>query len=117
MEELDNIRTIHATFSYGVVYIYSIPGDQHKGRLKIGGATLTTENPTQQAINAAAHERIKQQTTTADVPYKLEHAELTVANNGTYFSDYDVHEILKRSGYKRKAETPKMLIRNGLKSV
>ncbi len=107
MEELDNIRTIHATFSYGVVYIYSIPGDQHKGRLKIGGATLTTENPTQQAINAAAHERIKQQTTTADVPYKLEHAELTVTNNGTYFSDYDVHEILKRSGYKRKAENTK----------
>jgi type I site-specific restriction endonuclease len=107
MEELDNIRVVHATFSYGVVYVYSIPGDQHKGRLKIGGATLTTDKPTKQTIDAAAHERIKQQTKTADVPYQLEHAELTVANDGTYFSDYDVHEILKRSGYSRKAENTK----------
>lgn len=98
---------IHETFSYGVLYVYSIPGDQHKGRLKIGGATVTSANPTQEDIEAAARERIKQQTKTADIPYVLEHAELTVANNGTYFSDYDVHEILKRSGYRRKSENTK----------
>lgn len=107
MEESNNIRAIHATFSYGVVYVYSIPGDQHKGRLKIGGATLTTDKPTQHAIDAAAHERIKQQTKTADIPYELEYAALAVANDGNYFSDYDVHEILKRSGYGRKAENTK----------
>lgn len=106
-QELDNKRTIHATFSYGVIYVYSIPGDQHKGRLKIGGATLISLNPLQEEIKAAARERIKQQTKTADIPYMLEHAELTVANDGTYFSDYDVHEILKRSGYRRKAENTK----------
>ncbi len=107
MEELDNRRAIHATFSYGVVYVYSIPGDRHKGRLKIGGATLTSENPTQEAIDAAAHERIKQQTKTADIAYELKFAELAIADNGTYFSDYDVHEILKRSGYNRRAENTK----------
>lgn len=107
MEELDNRRTIHATFSYGVVYIYSIPGDQHKGRLKIGGATLISENPTQEAIDTAAHERIKQQTKTADVAYELKYAALAVTNSGAYFSDYDVHEILKRSGYNRKSENTK----------
>lgn len=100
----DRFRKIHETFSYGVIYVYSIPGDQHKGRLKIGGATVSSANPTQENINAAARERIKQQTKTADIPYNLEHAELTVANDGSYFSDYDVHEILKRSGYRRKAE-------------
>jgi len=100
-------NNIHETFSYGLVYIYSIPGDQHKGRLKIGAATITAEEPKQQAIEAAAHERIKQQTKTADIPYKLEYATLAIANNGNYFSDYDVHEILKRSGYGRKAENTK----------
>lgn len=106
-DKLENKRSIHATFSYGVVYVYSIPDEQHKGRLKIGGATVTSLNPTPDEINKAAHERIKQQTKTADVPYRLEHAELTVAANGDYFSDYDVHEILKRSGYARKSENTK----------
>lgn len=104
---LDNRRVIHATFSYGVIYVYSIPGDQHKGRLKIGSATLTSANPTQNEIEVAARERIKQQTKTADIPYVLEHTELAVSDDGTYFSDYDVHEILKRSGYNRKAENTK----------
>lgn len=98
---------IHETFSYGIVYVYSIPDENHRGRLKIGSATLNSLNPTQEVINAAAHERIKQQTKTADVSYKLEHAELEITNNGTFFSDYDVHEILKRSGYERKAENVK----------
>jgi hypothetical protein len=98
---------IHETFSYGVVYVYSIPDGHHDGRLKIGGATVTSTNPTQTEIETAAHERIKQQTKTADVPYKLEHAELTLTTNGNYFSDYDVHEILKRSGYARKSENTK----------
>jgi len=98
---------IRETFSYGIVYIYSIPQKSHDGRLKIGSATLNTLNPTQKEIDVAAHERIKQQTKTADIPYNLEHAELAVANSGEYFSDYDVHEVLKRSGYKRKAESVK----------
>lgn len=95
---------IHDTFSYGVIYIYSIPGERHKGRLKIGGATLSSSSPTQDQINAAAHERIEQQTKTADIFYILEHAELSIANDNSFFSDYNVHDILKRSGYERKAE-------------
>lgn len=95
---------IHETYSYSLVYVYSIPDKIHSGRLKIGSATLESENPTQNDILTAAHERIKQQTKTADIPYVLEHAELSVANDGSYFSDYDVHEILIRSGYERKAE-------------
>jgi len=87
--------------------VYSIPDESHKGRLKIGSATLNSQKPTKETIEQAAHERIKQQTKTADIPYRLEHAELTVTNSGTYFSDYDVHEILKRSGYVRKAENTK----------
>lgn len=102
IDRKDNV--IHETFSYGVVYVYSIPDGRHNGRLKIGGATLVSQSPTQVEIETAAHERIKQQTKTADIPYKLEHAELTLTKNGGYFSDYDVHEILKRSGYRRRSE-------------
>src|ERR1035437_6204098 len=98
---------INETFSYGVIYVYSITDEKHNGRLKIGSATLTSSNPTQEDIDSAAHERIKQQTKTADILYTLEHAELAITNDGKYFSDYDVHEVLKRSGYERKAENIK----------
>ena len=97
-------NNIHETFSYGIIYIYSIPGDKHKGRLKIGAATVKTSNPTQNDIDVAANERIQKQTLTADIHYKLEHAELAVTKNGEYFSDHKVHDVLFRSGYQRKAE-------------
>lgn len=95
---------IHETFSYGIIYVYSIPTDTHRGRLKIGSATVKELNPTQEYIEQAAHERIQQQTKTADIPYRLEHAERAVTNDGRYFSDRQVHEVLKRSNYDRKSE-------------
>jgi hypothetical protein len=95
---------INETFSYGIIYVYSIPLETHKGRLKIGSATINSMNPTQEEINLAAEGRIKQQTKTADISFKLEYAELAITNKKEYFSDHDVHEVLKRSGYKRKSE-------------
>lgn len=105
--KLYQYNDINETFSYGVIYVYSIPDKKHMGRLKVGSATVISSNPTQENIDSAAHERIKQQTKTADIPYKLEHAELAITNDDKYFSDYDVHEVLKRSGYERKAESVK----------
>lgn len=96
---------INETFSYGVIYVYSIPDERHNGRLKIGSATIASSDSTQEEINLVAHQRIKQQTKTADIPYTLEHVELAITNDDKYFSDYDVHEVLKRSGYERKAES------------
>jgi superfamily II DNA or RNA helicase len=98
---------IHETFSYGVVYLYSIPYETHKGRLKTGYTTINLENPSQNDIDQAAHNRIKQQTQTADIPYKLEYAELAITNDGDCFSDKDVHNVLIRSGYDRKSENVK----------
>lgn len=105
MSETD--RIIHETFSYGVIYVYSIPDEQHAGRLKIGSATVNSQHPTQEEIDRAAHQRIEQQTKTADIGYKLEHAELAVTNNGKYFSDRIVHNVLRRSGFERKSENTK----------
>jgi superfamily II DNA or RNA helicase len=98
---------INETFSYGVVYVYSIPDEKHKGRLKIGSATITSAKSTQDDVNLAAEERIQQQTKTADISYVLEHAELAITNDNCFFRDHDVHEVLKRSGYERKTENVK----------
>jgi hypothetical protein len=100
-------NNIHETFSYAIVYVYSIPHKSHEGRLKIGKATTSSSEPTQQDIEIAAHERIKAQTKTADIPYTLECAELAVTNDGDCFSDHEVHQLLIRSGYERKTESVK----------
>ncbi len=100
-------KKITQTFSYGVIYIYSIPLDSHKGRLKIGSTTINLQNPTQAEMKAVADNRIKQQTKTADIPYKLEYTVLAIDEQNNYFSDYDVHNVLIRSGYKRKSENVK----------
>jgi len=101
------ISEIAETFSYGIIYIYSIPHESHAGRLKIGRATVSATNPTQADVDSAAGERIKEQTRTADIPYKLEHSELAITNDGEYFSDTAVHDVLIRSGYKRKSVSTK----------
>lgn len=99
-----SVHSIGPTFSYGVIYIYSIPDEGHRGRLKIGSATLISSCPTNEDICTAANDRIRQQTKTADIRYKLEHAELALTAQNQYFSDIEVHNILKRSGFSRKAE-------------
>lgn len=97
-------QVIHETFSYGLIYVYSIPGEQHTGRLKIGSATVSSQNPTQEEVEAAAHHRIRQQTKTADIRYVLEYATLALTEDTQYFSDYAVHDVLRRSGFKRSPE-------------
>ena len=92
---------IHETFSHGVIYVYSIPDERHKGRLKIGAATTNINS--QEAIETAARKRIAQQIKTADVPYTLQHAELAVTDGNMFFSDVDVHAVLRRSGIFRKS--------------
>lgn len=106
--KIDKTNNINETFSYVIIYVYSIPGETHKGRLKIGKATMTSPDPTQEDIESVARERIKQQTSTADISYKLEHAELAITNDGKFcFFDTDVHDVLIRSGFPRKSENTK----------
>ena len=100
-----DVTKIVAPYSSRVIYIYTIPDGKHQGRLKIGAATLPpTQQPTQENLDQAAHERIKQQTQTADVPYTFHHAEIAIRDNGKSFSDGDVHNVLIRSGYERRSE-------------
>lgn len=104
------------TFSYKLIYIFSINDEAHKGRLKIGDTTIHTNKTPDQLnancsdLNSAAKKRINNYTKTADIEYKLLHTELaiyTANKNGKpqleYFRDYDVHKILENSGISKKS--------------
>lgn len=106
MTDLNISHEIHETFSYSVIYIYSIPDEGHRGRLKIGAATTNIDS--KEEIEKAARKRIEQQTKTADVPYNLLLAEiLKVPGDRVEDVDKPVHRILQRSGFQRRSENTK----------
>lgn len=103
------------TFSYKLIYIFTIPDDTHSGCLKIGDTTLDTDlqpdflSPNCNALNQAALKRIREYTNTAAVPVKLLHTELALSTrqeNGKFitesFRDKKVHRVLENSGIKKK---------------
>ena len=93
-----------------LIYVFRINGDAHRGCLKIGEATSDNENiwglePNSKALIKAAKKRIDQYTLTAGITYDLLYTELTIYNdkNGLKsFSDHEVHNVLTRSGVKKK---------------
>ncbi|NEN25588.1 DEAD/DEAH box helicase family protein [Cryomorpha ignava] len=93
-----------------LIYVFRINGDAHRGCLKIGEATSDNENiwglePNSKAINKAAKKRIDQYTQTAGIAYDLLYTELTIYNDKSglkSFSDHEVHNVLTRSGVKKK---------------
>lgn len=92
-----------------LVYVFRINDTAHHGCLKIGEATCDDENvfglsPNSKVLNEAARKRINQYTQTAGIAYDLLYTELTVYNrNGLRsFNDKEVHNVLERSGIKKK---------------
>jgi len=93
-----------------LIYVFRINDDAHTGCLKIGEATSDNENiwvlePNSKALNQAAKKRIDQYTQTAGIAYDLLYTEVAVyAERGIMkaFSDAEVHNVLIRSGIKRK---------------
>lgn len=93
-----------------LIYVFRINDTAHLGCLKIGEATSDNENiwglePDSKALKEAAKKRINQYTQTAGISYDLLYTEVSVyAKKGTVkaFSDAEVHNVLIRSGIKRK---------------
>lgn len=97
-----------------LIYVFRINDNAHKGCLKIGEATMdvdpdevdiTTIVPGSKVLNKAARNRIDQYTTTAGIAYELLYTESASYRKGSRtigFNDKDVHEVLKRSGIRRK---------------
>lgn len=92
-----------------LIYVFRINNGSHLGCLKIG-ETTTDENiwgvaPNSKSLNAAARKRIDAYTQTAGISYDLLHTEVTIYNDkGTLksFNDKEVHQVLIRSGIKKK---------------
>lgn len=93
-----------------LIYVFRINDDAHRDCLKIGEATSDNENiwglePNSKALNKAAKKRIDQYTQTAGIAYDLLYTELTIYNDKSglkAFSDHEVHNVLTRSGVKKK---------------
>lgn len=110
------MSSLKPTVGYNIIYVYSIPDEDHKDMLKIGkGSFYSSLSPSQLApmcdeLQTAAHKRIKEQTNTAQVTYQLEYVELAakqvVLEDGTSlyvpFDDHDVHDVLKNSHFSCK---------------
>ncbi len=72
-----------------IIYAYSLTDVQsHVGLLKIG---YTTRN---------SKERIAEQLKTSRISYKIVLEESAMRNDGSAFTDFDVHRFLKKSGIK-----------------
>ncbi len=100
------MQTFEENFKYKLIYIFEIADAAHRGLLKIGDATIKTNKflpPNDDELKLAAKNRIDEYTRTAGIDYKLLHTELAVKNNSKAFRDFDVHYVLKRSGFKQKS--------------
>ncbi len=72
------------------IYAYRLIGvDSHKGYLKVGYTDRT------------AKERVDEQLHTSKVQYEIVLVESAMSNDGSCFTDKDVHRLLERNGCKR----------------
>lgn len=95
-----------------LIYVFRINDAAHAGCLKVGettldddGANILALQPNARQLNYAARHRIDQYTQTAGIAYELLHTEAAVYIKGrgiAWFNDKEVHQVLLRSGIKRK---------------
>ena len=72
------------------IYAYRLVGvESHKGFLKVG------------YTDRSAKERIEEQLHTSKVNYEIVLVESAMANDGSCFTDKDVHKLLERNGQRR----------------
>ena len=99
------------TTQYTLIYVYEIDDEKHRGALKIGKASVDAYDvaeltPNCDALNKAAIERIKAETVTAGIDFKLLYTEVAYyedsKGNRCRFDDYSVRDVLKHSGYQKR---------------
>ena len=104
-------QIFNQAFEQKLIYVYRINDTVHEGILKIGEASCNAGmayfafEPNCKELNAAAKDRIRHQTQTAGVTFELLYTEATAFMKGKnliVFQDHDIHDILVRSGIKRK---------------
>lgn len=104
-------QIFNQAFEQKLIYVYRINDTAHEGILKIGEASCNAGmayfafEPNCKELNVAAKDRIRHQTQTAGVTFELLYTEATAymkEKNLIVFQDHDIHDILVRSGIKRK---------------
>ena len=104
-------QIFNQAFEQKLIYVYRINDTAHEGILKIGEASCNAGmayfafEPNCKELNTAAKDRIRHQTQTAGVTFELLYTEATAYMKGKnliVFQDHDIHDILVRSGIKRK---------------
>ena len=104
------MATFESSLKSKLIYVFAINDDRHKDCLKIGETTLDDDDGSNlfnntEALQAAAHKRIRQYTATAGIAYQLLHTEISIfVRNGMIltFNDKQVHKVLERSNIKKK---------------
>ncbi len=75
------------------IYAYDLPGvPSHKGYIKVGYTDRTPE------------ERIREQMHVSQVPFRLLWTSSAMREDGTCFTDRDVHAVLRRKGHRQLNE-------------
>lgn len=103
---------MEAPLKYKLIYVFGISDKEHIDCLKVGETTFEAADgidkltPGCETLTKAAQKRINQYTSTAGIAYNLLHTEIACYKNNSGkikgFSDYDVHNVLTRSGIKKK---------------
>lgn len=95
-----------------LIYVFRINDAIHTNCLKIGETSIDDDSvnifsllPNASILNKAARQRIDQYTQTAGINYELLYTEVAVYLKGNgigWFNDKEVHQVLLRSGIRRK---------------
>lgn len=104
------MATFESSLKSKLIYVFAIDDERHRDCLKIGETTLDEDDGSNlfantEALQEAAHKRIRQYTATAGIAYQLLYTEISIfVRNGMImtFNDKQVHHVLERSGIKRK---------------
>jgi len=97
-------------FNRKLIYVMRINYKTHEGCLKIGEASINSDNyfslaPNTKELNDAAKNRINQYTQTAGISYDLLYTEASTfidIGHLKWFNDKEIHNILERSGVEKK---------------
>ena len=93
-----------------LIYVIAINDERHSDCLKIGEATIEEDDGSNlfnntDALQEAAHKRVRQYTQTAGIAYQLLYTEISIfVRSGMImtFNDKQIHKVLERSGIRKK---------------
>ena len=104
------MATFESSLKSKLIYVFAISDERHRDSLKIGEATIDEDDGSNlfnntEALQNAAHKRIRSYTRTAGIAYQLLYTEISIyVRNGMImtFNDKQVHKVLERSGVRKK---------------